>query len=346
MFSGSRSTYSQSPVVPFISLAAALIAALTMLAPSAAQAQAQAQAQAYPSRPVRVITNYTPGGTTDFVARSMAQKLGEATGQTVTVENKPSANGVLGTQDAIRSKPDGYTLLFSTSGHTSVSKALLTDRLPFDPFKELSPITLLVLSTQMLVVHPSLGVNNVPDFIKLMKANPGKYSYGSAGIGSPNHLGVELLKVLGGFDMLHVPYKGGVGAATDLVAGRTQMMINSMVSILPLVKAGKMTPIGVGSAKRTSAAPDVPTVIEQGYPDFEVYTWYGMFAPPNLPRDLTLKLNGIFNDALKQPDVIKSFTSQGVEPAGGTPEDLAKMMRSEYERWRRVVVAAKIEVDQ
>ena len=197
-----------------------------------------------------------------------------------------------------------------------------------------------------ITARPDFPFDFVGDPMNHIKANPGKYSYGSAGIGSPNHLGVELLKVLGGFDMLHVPYKGGVGAATDLVAGRTQMMINSMVSILPLVKAGKMTPIGVGSAKRTSAAPDVPTVIEQGYPDFEVYTWYGMFAPPNLPRDLTLKLNGIFNDALKQPDVIKSFTSQGVEPAGGTPEDLAKMMRSEYERWRRVVVAAKIEVDQ
>ncbi len=303
-------------------------------------------AQPYPTKPVRIITNYTPGATTDFVARIMAQKLGEATGQTVTVENKPSANGVVGTQDAIRSKPDGYTLLFSTSGHTSVSKALLTDKLPFDPFRELTPVTLLVLSTQMLLVHPSLGVKNVPDFVKLMKANPGKYSYGSAGIGTPNFLGVELLKYLGGFDMLHVPYKGGAQVVVDLVAGRTQLTINSMVPILPHVNSGKIIPIGVGSARRSPSAPDVPTVIEQGYPEYEVYTWYGMFAPANLPRDITMKLNGILNDALKQPDVVKTFIAQGAEPAGGTPENLARMMRSEYERWRKVVVAAKIEVDQ
>jgi len=308
-------------------------------------ASVSALAQPYPNKPIRVITNYTPGGTTDFVARAMAAKLGAATGQTTTVENKPSANGVVGTQEAIRSKPDGYTLLFSTSGHTSVSKALLTDKLAFDPFKELSPITLLVLSTQMLVVHPSLGVNNVPAFVKLMKANPGKYSYGSAGPGSPNHLGVELLKSLGGFFMVHIPYKGGAQAATDLVAGRTHLMLNSMVSILPFVKSGKIIPIGVGSAKRSQTMPDVPTVIEQGYPEYEVYTWYGMFAPANLPRDITMKLNGIFNDALKAPDIVASFAKSGVEPAGGPPEELARIMRSEYDRWRKVVVSADIKME-
>jgi tripartite-type tricarboxylate transporter receptor subunit TctC len=305
-----------------------------------------ASAQTYPNKPIRIISNYTPGGTTDFVARSLGQKLSEAVGQPVTVENRPSANGVVGTQEAIRSKPDGYTLLFSTSGHTSVSKALLTDRLPFDPFKDISPITLAVLITQILVVHPSLGVTNIPEFVKLMKANPGKYSYGSAGPGSPNHLGVELLKYMAGFDILHVPYKGGAPAVVDLVAGRTQLILNAMVAVLPMVKAGKVVPIGVGSARRSAAVPDVPTVAEQGYPDFEVYTWYGMFAQAGLPRDLTLKLNGIFNNALKQPDIVKGFTAQGAEPAGGTPEDLAKIMRSEYERWRKVVVAAKIEVDE
>jgi len=304
-----------------------------------------ALAQSYPSRPVRVITNYTPGGTTDMVARALAQKLSDATGQPVTVENKPSSNGVLGTMEVSRAKPDGYTLLFSTSGHTSVSKALLGDKLAFDPFKDIAPITLAVIITQMLVVHPSLGVKNLPEFIKLMKANPGKFSYGSAGIGSPNHLGVELLKHMAGFYMVHIPYKGGAQAAADLVAGRTQLMLNAMVALLPHVRSGKLIPIGVGTAKRSPAVPTVPTVAEQGYPDYECYTWYGMFAPPALPRDVLMKLSGIYNTALKSPDIISAFTKSGAEPAGGTPEDLAKIMRSEYERWRKVVVAAQIEVD-
>ena len=210
----------------------------------------------------------------------------------------------------------------------------------------IAPIAKLGAITQLLVVHPSLGVKTVPEFVKLMKANPGKYSYGSAGTGSPNHLGVELLKYTAGFEMLHVPYKGGAQTVPDLVAGRIQFMLNAMVALAPFVKSGKIIPIGVGTAKRSPAMPDVPTVAEQGYPDYESSTWYGMFAPPALPRDLVMKLNGIFNDALKQPDIIKSFMAQGAEPAGGTPEDLAKMMRSEYERWRKVVVAAKIEVDE
>jgi tripartite-type tricarboxylate transporter receptor subunit TctC len=227
-----------------------------------------------------------------------------------------------------------------------VSKALLGDKLPFDPFRDLSPVALLALSTQILVVHPSLGVKNVPDFVKLMKANPGKYSYGSPGQGSPNQLGVELLKYLGGFDMLHVPYKGGAQVAVDLVAGRVQLTLVSMVSVLQHVKAGRLVAIGVGSSRRSSAMPDVPTVMEQGYPDYEMYTWYAMFGPAGLPRDIVMKLNAVYNDGLRQHEIIKSFAATGVETAGGTPEDLARMMRSEYERWKKVIAAARIEVDQ
>jgi len=302
-------------------------------------------AQSYPNRPVRVITNYTPGGTTDYVARTMAAKLSEAVSQPVVVENKPSANGVIGTQEVIRSKPDGYTLLFSSSGHTSVSKALLMDKLPFDPFKEIAPISLLVMIKQVLVVPPSLGVKNIPELVKLMKANPGKYSYGSTGTGGPGHLAIELLKHLAGFEMVHVPYKGGTQAVADLAAGRTQLMQNGPVTILGLMKSGKLIPIGVGSRTRASILPDTPTVAEQGYPDYESFTWFAMFGPAALPRDILMKLNGIYNDALKAPDVITGFEKSGAEPAGGTPDDLTRIMRSEYERWRKVVVVAKIEVN-
>jgi len=304
-----------------------------------------ALAQSYPNRPVRVITNYTPGGTTDYVARAMAAKLSEAVSQPVVVENKPSANGVIGTQEVIRSKPDGYTLLFSSSGHTSVSKALLMDKLPFDPFKEIAPISLLVMIKQVLVVPPSLGVKNIPELVKLMKANPGKYSYGSTGTGGPGHLAIELLKHLAGFEMVHVPYKGGTQAVADLAAGRTQLMQNGPVTILGLMKSGKLIPIGVGSKTRASILPDTPTVAEQGYPDYESFTWFAMFGPAALPRDIIMKLNGIYNDALKAPEIITGFAKSGAEPAGGTPEDLTTIMRSEYERWRKVVVAAKIEVN-
>jgi len=302
-------------------------------------------AQAYPTKPVRIINNYTPGGTTDFVARAMATKLSESLGQQFQVENRPSANGTVGSQEAARSRPDGYTLLFSTSGHTSIPMALMGPKLPFNPPKDFSPIILLIISNQTIVVHPSLGVKNIPELVKVIKANPGKYSYGSAGPGSPNHLGVELFKYLAGIDMQHIPYKGGAQAVVDLVAGRTVLMLNSNASILPHVKAGKIIAIGVSANQRSTALPDVLPVAQQGYPDFDISTWYGMFGPAGLPRDIVAKLNAGMNAALKQPDVVKSFLAQGAEPVGGTPEDLYKKMMGEYERWKKVVEFAKIEAD-
>lgn len=302
-------------------------------------------AQAYPVKPVRVVTNYTAGGATDIVARAMAQKLAESSGQPVTVENRPSVNGIVGTLDVIRTKPDGYNLLFSTAAHTSISKALLGDKLPFDPFRDLTPITLLVINAQALFTHTGLGAKNVTDLVRLAKASPGKYAYASVGQGSPNQLGVELLKHLAGIDLLHVPYKGGQQVLVDLMAGRVQLTLQSMVSAMPHVRSGKLVVLGVGTAKRSPAFPDVPTVMEQGYPDFEVYTWYGMFGPAGLPRELVSKLSTVYNEGLRQPELIKSFSSQGMEPAGGSPEDLARAMRNEYERWRKLVAVAKIEVE-
>ena len=318
--------------------------AAALLAAASALTAAEALAQAYPTKPVRIINNYTPGGTTDFVARAMATKLSDATGQTFQVENKPSANGTVGSQEASRSKPDGYTLLFSTSGHTSIPMALMGPKLPFNP-REFTPIILLIISNQTFVVHPSLGVKNIPEFVKLMKANPGKYSYGSAGPGSPNHLGVELLKYMAGIDIQHVPYKGGAQAVIDLVAGRTVLMLNSNASLMPHIKAGKIIPIAVSANQRSTAVPDVLPIAQQGYPDFDIATWYGMFGPPGLPRDIVTKLNTIMNAGLKAPDVMKSFDAQGAEPVGGTPEDLSKKMLGEYERWKKVVEFAHIEAE-
>lgn len=302
-------------------------------------------ATAFPAKPMRLMVSYPPGGTTDLVARTVGQKITDYTGQPVTVENRPSAGGAIATQAIARSAPDGYSLLFSTSGHTSIAVALHGTKLPYDPFKELAPITLLVLSTQMIVAHPSLNVRNIAQLIKLGRARPGDLIYGSAGMGTPNHLGMELLKYMGKFEMTHVPYKGGSQLSVDLTSGRVHVALNSMVSILPYVKNGKLVPLAIGAAKRSKALPDVPTVAESGFPDYNVSTWYGLFAPVGTPREIIARLNTEVNKGLADPQVIKLFTTQGVEPQGGTPEDLAKIMLEEFERWKKLIAAAKIQVD-
>ena len=225
-----------STVFPRFGTARAAGAALALLA----YPVSDVYAQTYPVRPVRVVVNYTPGGTTDVVARALSQKLAEATGQPVTVENRPSANGVLGTQDVARSRPDGYNLLFSTSGHTVLARALLGEKLPFDPLRDLTPVCLAVVNTQIIVAPVSLGVKNIPELVKLMKAGSGQYSFASVGLGTPNHLGIELLKHMGGFDMLHVPYKGGEAALNAAVSGEVQITINATGRTLPMIKAGKV----------------------------------------------------------------------------------------------------------
>ncbi|HTE16650.1 MAG TPA: tripartite tricarboxylate transporter substrate binding protein [Burkholderiales bacterium] len=326
-------------------LTAALTFTLMACAGTAAAQPSAKPAIHFPLKPMRIMVSYTPGGTTDMVARTVGQKITDYTSQPVSIENRPSANGVIATQAIARSAPDGYSLLFSTSGHTSVAAALLGPKLPFDPFKELAPITLLVLSTQMIVAHPSLNVRTIPELVKLAKSRPGELSYGSVGVGSSNHLGMELLKYMGGFEMTHVPYKGGSQMSVDLTGGRVHAALNSMVSILPYIKAGKLVPLAIGAAKRSQAMPDLPTVAESGYPDYNVSTWYGLFAPAGTPREVIAKLNAEINKALIDPHVVKLFTTQGVEPQGGTPEDLARIMRDEYERWKKLIVATKLQAE-
>ena len=305
-----------------------------------------AAAQGFPSKPLRVIVNYPPGGTTDMVARTINNKVGEYNNVSVVVENRPSANGTIGSQLVARSPADGYTLMFTTAGHTAIPFAIEGDKLPFNPIKDFAPITMLVQSTQMIVVHPALNVRTVKEFVALAKSKKsGEFSYASAGIGTPNHLGVELMKFMAGFDMTHIPYKGGAQAVLDLSAGRVQLMLNSMVSILPFVKSGKVIPIAVGAAKRSRTMPDVPTMAESGYPDYEVSTWYGMSAPAGTPRDVIMKLNADMNKALLDPQIQAQFAKQGVEPDGGTPEALGKALREEYERWKKLITVAKNQME-
>jgi len=299
-------------------------------------------AQAYPSKPVRIIVNYPPGGPTDLVARMVGAKIGEILGQSFVIENQPGANGAIGTLNAARSAPDGYTLLFGTSGHTSIVAALYAERLPFDPFRDITPISLLVNSTQVIVAHPTLNVKTIADLVKLAKAKPGQLNYGSVGIGSGNHLGIELLKSMAGIDMVHIPYKGTAQVMQDLLAGRVQLMLNSTATVVPAIKSGKLVALAVGSTARSAAIPDVPTMIEAGFPGYDVSTWYALFAPAKTPAAIIDRLNLAINQALLDPQLAKTLASQGADPAGSTPEFVAKLMRDEYERWRKVIAEAKI----
>ncbi|MDP1537787.1 MAG: tripartite tricarboxylate transporter substrate binding protein [Burkholderiales bacterium] len=303
-----------------------------------------AGAQNFPTKSLRMIIHFPPGGPTDFVGRALAQKLGEAWKQQVVVENRPGAGGVIGIETVLRAPPDGYTLLFGTGGSLALAPAL-NPKLPYNVFTDLAPITLLVINPQILVVHPSLPVRSVTDLIKLAKAKPGQINYGSVGPGSPQHMGMELLKSMAGVNLVHIPYKGTAPAMTELIAGQISAMFNSMPSVLPHIATGRLRGIAVGSAKRSPAAPDIPTVAESGLKGFQYVTWYALLAHAGVPRDIIARINAESVKALSEPEMAKRFSSQGAEPAPSTPEELGKFMRSEFEDWKRVIKTANIKLE-
>lgn len=305
-----------------------------------------AGAQNFPSKSLRMIIHFPPGGPTDFVGRALAQKLSEAWKQQVIVENRPGAGGVIGIEAVLRSPADGYTLLFGTGGSLALAPAL-TPKLPYNVFTDLAPITLAVINPQILVVHPSLPVRNVNDLIKLAKSKPGQINYGSVGPGSPQHMGMELLKSMAGVNLVHIPYKGTAPAMTELIAGQISAMFNSMPSVLPHIASGRLRGIAVGSAKRSPAAPDIPTVAESSpsLKGFQYVTWYALLAPAATPKDIIAKINAESVKALSQPEMVQRLSSQGAEPAPGTPEELGKFMREEFEDWKKVIKAANIKLE-
>ena len=299
-------------------------------------------AQAFPVKPVKFVVNYTPGGPADLVARTVGARMGEVLGQSVVIENMPSTNGAIGSVAVARAAPDGYTLLFASAGHTSLVAALYRERLPFDPFNDFLPVSMVDETPQMIVAHPSLKVHNAAELVQLAKAKPGQLNYGSVGVGSGNHLGMELLKVMARIDMVHVPYKGTTPVMQDLLAGRVQLALNGMATVVPYVKSGKLIAIAMTTRKRSPALPDVPTMIEAGYPGFDVGSWHALLAPLKTPAPVIARLNAATNQAASDPQVVKALAAQGVEPEGSTPEFVAKLMRDEYERWRRVISEARI----
>ncbi|HEY9445910.1 MAG TPA: tripartite tricarboxylate transporter substrate binding protein, partial [Burkholderiales bacterium] len=279
--------------------------ALVALAPAAL-------AQAYPTRPIRMVVHFPPGGPTDLVARTLGQKMSEAWGQQVIVDNRPGAGGIVGVEAVVRAAPDGYTLLFATGGSMSITPAL-GKKLPYDVFTDVAPVSLVVINPQILVLHPSVPANSVRELIKLAKTKPGQMNYASVGPGSPQHLGGEMLKAMTGIDMVHIPYKGTAPAVTDLLAGQVSLMFNSMPSVLPHVRVGRLKGIAVSTAKRSPAAPDIPTVAESGVPGFQYATWYGLFAPAATPKEVIAKVSAETVRIMQDKTVAQRLIHEGAE---------------------------------
>ena len=303
-----------------------------------------ALAQPFPSKPIKIVVPYSPGGTTDLVARLVAQKLSERFGQPVLVDNKPGANGMIGTDLVAKSPPDGYTLGIASPG-SHAANASLYKTLPYDTVKDFTPVTLAVSAPMLLIAHPSLGVSNVKELIAAAKARPGTISYASGGSGSSQHLAMELLKSMAGIDMTHVPYKGSAASYPDLLGGSVKLEMDVLPTALPPVKGGRLKVLATGSAKRLPMLPDVPTVAESGIPGYESSSWYGFVAPANLPPDVLQKLNAEIVRALREPDVMEKLTSAGVIVVAGTPQEFAAHIRSEMDKSARIVRAANIQPD-
>jgi tripartite-type tricarboxylate transporter receptor subunit TctC len=303
-----------------------------------------AYAQQYPSRPIRLVVPYPPGGPTDFVGRAVAAKLTEPLGQQMVVDNRPGAGTVIASEMIARSAPDGYNLLFGTGGGTFLAPLILP-KVPYDPHKDYAPVAMLVISPQVLVVHPAVGANTVKELIAVAKAKAGQLNFASVGVGTSPHLGGELFKALAGVNIVHVPYKGTAPAMTDLIAGRMQMMFTSIPTVLAHVQAGRLKMLGTGGAKRSAALPDIAPVADS-VPGFSLVTWYALFAPAGTPTAIVNRLNAETAKVLKDADIQKRFGEQGLEPTIMTPQELKQFTENDIARWSKLIKAAGIKATQ
>jgi tripartite-type tricarboxylate transporter receptor subunit TctC len=305
---------------------------------------ARADAQSYPSKPVRVVSTFSPGGTNDLLSRLVAQKLTERFGKPVVVENRIGANGIVGTQAVAKAAPDGYTLMMGNSATHGINPSVYR-KLPYDAITDFVPIVLVASNSLILVVNPALPVKSVRELVALGKANPGALSFGSSGPGSSQHLAGERLKLAAGIDMTHIAYKGGAPALADVIAGQIPLMFVDMPTGLPQAQAGKLRALAMTGAARILAAPDLPTMAEAGIPDFQVTAWYGIVAPANTPVDVVMLLNKEINSMLQAPDVQERIRQLGAEPGGGTPEQFLAFVRAEIARYAQVVKASGFKVE-
>ncbi len=306
----------------------------------AAVAGAPAQAETFPSKPIRLVVGFGPGGINDIVARVVGQKLGEALGQPVIVENKAGAGGTIGADSVAKAKPDGYTLLLGSVSNVAMAPSQYKS-LPYDPIKDFAPVALLAAAPNILVVNPKFPVHSVKELIALAKKEPGKISYASAGKGTSNHLTVELLKSLADIDLVHVPYKGDALGITDVIGGQVPMMFPTLPVALPHIKSGKLRAVAVSSPKRTALAPDVPTVNESaGLKDFEVSVWVGILAPANTPKDIVDRVSSELTRIVQTPAVKEKLASLGAEPDPRDSAQFASYIKSETAKWAKVAAAA------
>jgi tripartite-type tricarboxylate transporter receptor subunit TctC len=306
---------------------------------------APALAQDYPTRPVRFIVTFVPGGGTDIVARMVGQKLTEMWNQQVIVDNRGGGGGVIGVQIAANAAPDGYTLLFGTSSGLVINPLLL-GKVPYDPVNDFAPVTLLTTNPNMLVVNHAVPARSVKELVALAKASPRKLTYATAGAGSPSHLVMELFSSMTATSFVHVPYKGAGQGIIDLVSGQVQITFNPIPPLLPHVKSGKLKALGVSSTQRSPAVPDVPTVAESGVPGFEYVLWYSIFVPAKTPRPIIDKISRDVGKILAQPEVKQRLVAVGADPRSSTPEELGRFMREDTERIRKVIKAGNITAEK
>jgi len=302
-----------------------------------------ALAQAWPSKPISLVVPFPPGGTTDVLARSLAEKLTQSLGQTVIVENKPGAGATLGADYVVKSKPDGYTLLVGAVHHTIASSVY--KKLPYDFQKDLAPITTIALVPNVLVVNASTPVKTVADLVKLAKAEPGKLTYGSNGNGTAQHLIGTQFQNMTGTEINHIPYKGSGPLASDLIGGQITMSFDTITPVLPHIKAGKLRPLAVTTAKRSAALPDVPTLEEAGLKGFNIGTWFGVLAPAATPKDIVARLNTEMVKVIQSPEFRKRMDEIGAEPIGNSADQMALQIKGETDKFAKLVKDAKVTIE-
>ncbi len=314
------------------------LAALLAMSIHAGPAQAQIPAQDYPSRPVKIIVPTPPGGPVDVMARITANYLQTALGQAFVIENRGGAGNTIGSKDAAEATPDGYTLLYSSASGLVIAPLLHTDA-GYNPLTDYAPIALVAATSNVLVVNPAVPANTVAELVAYAKANPGKVNFSSGGIGVLPHLIGEMFKAQAGINIVHVPYKGGGPSINDLVAGNVQMTFESTTVLLPLIEAGKLRALAVTTKKRIAQLPDVPTMVESGYPNFVTTAWTGLLAPAHTPPPIVAKLNATINDGLKRPQLLDALAKLTIDPLGGTPADFTAQIKSDTAKWSPIITA-------
>ena len=317
---------------------------LSLLACWASCIVLQSYAETYPARPIRFIVPFAPGGGGDVVGRIIGQRMSERLGKSLVIDNRGGAGGTLGVDIAAKAAPDGYTLLLGNVGPIALSPSIYS-KLPYDPVRDFAPVTMIASFPNILVSNPALPFKTVQELVAYAKSRPGKLNFGSAGTGTSTHLAGELFKSVAGIDAVHVPYKGGAAAVTDVIAGQVAYYFGTLPSSLPLARAGKLRAVAVTSLKRSPTAPEVPTVAESGYRDFELAAWYGLLFPAGTPQVLIARMNEAAMFVLALPDVKERLAQDGSEPMGNTPAQFGAYIKSELVKWTAVVKAANVKAD-